>query len=441
MTSRISIVLRLAFIFITGFAAAYLITETSFWLLGIWITFFCFVGITSLIRYIEHSRKELFNFLEAIKQGDFSQSAAYGKHNKKLNFNLLYRELAQVFQRLNSERASDHLLLQTVMEHINIAIVVFDEAGNIEMSNKATKTLFQIPHFRKVSKLFSQHTDLEEKVTGNENDHFTYKMMIQGNLITLAIKKSYFKIKETSFTIVSFQDIRNELEEKELESWQKLIRVLTHEIMNTAIPVATLASVISQMMVDENEKILDQITEESKQDIFKGLKTIENRSQGLTQFVESYKHLTQLKPIKLKETNLKDLIGDTITLLKPNLKKQGISLVYEEKDILFQADKELFSQVIINLMLNAIEAINDRANGMIKIQTSHFENQVTIRIEDNGTGIDQQVLDDIFVPFFTTKKEGSGIGLSLSRQIIRMHQGKLSVKSTDSSGTKVSIEI
>ncbi|MEO9804643.1 MAG: ATP-binding protein [Reichenbachiella sp.] len=441
MTSRISIILRLVFIFITGFGAAYLITQTEFWLLGIWGVFFFFLGVFNLIRYIERSKKELFNFLEAIRQGDFSQGSISGRHDSKFNFNLLYRDIAQIFHQLNSKRASEHLLLQTVMEHISIAIVVFDENGNVEISNQATRDLFHIPHFRKVKRLFQDHPELEEKVSDHTVVNFAYKMTLNGNLTTLAIKKSYFNIKTSSFTIVSFQDIRQELEEKELESWQKLIRVLTHEIMNTAIPIATLASVISQMMIDENDKIHDIISDESKKDIFKGLKTIENRSQGLTQFVESYKHLTQLKPLKIKKINLNDLINDSVILLSATLEAQNIELNYKQNELYFQADGELFSQVILNLMLNAIQAFDGVENGQISVHSSTSNHRTQVVVEDNGCGIAPDVLDDIFVPFFTTKKEGSGIGLSLSRQIVRMHQGKITVKSMLGKGTKVTIEI
>lgn len=441
MTSRISIILRLVFIFITGFGAAYLITQTEFWLLGIWGVFFFILGVFNLIRYIERSKKELFNFLEAIRQGDFSQGSISGRHDSKFNFNLLYRDIAQIFHQLNSKRASEHLLLQTVMEHISIAIVVFDENGNVEISNQATRDLFHIPHFRKVKRLFQDHPELEEKVSDHTVVNFAYKMTLNGNLTTLAIKKSYFNIKTSSFTIVSFQDIRQELEEKELESWQKLIRVLTHEIMNTAIPIATLASVISQMMIDENDKIHEIISDESKMDIFKGLKTIENRSQGLTQFVESYKHLTRLKPLKIKKTNLNDLINDSVILLSTTLKAQNIELNYKQNELYFQADGELFSQVILNLMLNAIQAFDGVENGQISVHSSTSNHRTQVVVEDNGCGIAPDVLDDIFVPFFTTKKEGSGIGLSLSRQIVRMHQGKITVKSMLGKGTKVTIEI
>ena len=262
-------------------------------------------------------------------------------------------------------------------------------------------------------------------------------MLKEGELKNLSLRATEFILKNNHYKIVSIQDIKSELEEKEVESWQKLIRVLTHEIMNSAIPISTLSSVISQMLEDEqgNPLPLSDLEDDISEDVLGGLKTIESRSKGLVKFVDAYKSLTKIDPPKFETVSLKKLVADITKLLKPDLDGRQIELSIEiDKSHKVKGDSELLAQVLINLLKNAMEALEDM-KGKIAIESKILGGRTVLALSDNGPGIEPDILENIFVPFFSTKKKGSGIGLSLSRQIMRLHKGSIAVQSKLGVGT------
>lgn len=442
MTSRIFIVLRILIILTFGYGSLYLILDTDFWLAGIWIGMFAIIGIINLVFYMERSKRELFNFLSAIKQGDFTQTKSMTRsvwENDKLNE--VYKEIQNVFLKLNAEKASHYLFLQTILEHVEIAMVAFNEKGEIAIANKEVTKLFGMPHFRTIKKLFRSEPELFHKILEKGHEKFVYKKNTNGSLSILSVNVTNFSLDQIKYKLVSFQDIRPELEEKELDSWQKLIRILTHEIMNSTIPISTMAGVIAKMIVDEKGEVKKSLDEETKNDVYGGLKTIENRSKGLSSFVDSYRSLTKIKPPKFEIVSSTLLINDVLNLLKGKLNNKKIKLIKKTVEINLNIDKELISQVIINLMLNAIDALEDKINAEITISIKSKKHLTIIDISDNGTGIELETLEDIFVPFYTTKEEGSGIGLSITKQILRLHKGKISVQSELGIGTTFSIEL
>ena len=399
MMSRISIVIRLMFILTCSYGATYLVLDTDYWLAGVWLVLFAVAAVFNLIRFLERSKRELHSFLEAIKQGDFSQSTNRKIEDKKYDFRKVYKEIADIFHRLNAEKASNHIFLQTVIEHVNIAIIAYNEHYKVAISNQAIRQLFHVPHFQGLDRLLTNHPELINDIKDEKQKEFIYKMLSDGQLKTLSVKKSFFKIKDENYTIVSFQDIRPELEEKELDSWQKLIRVLTHEIMNSAIPISTLASVISHLMLDDEKQLKRQISDEEKQDIFSGLNTIENRSKGLSKFVESYKNLTQLKPLQIESIRLDRIIEEALTLLRSDLDSRNIQVSFDSMSVEINADQEMLSQVFINLIKNASEAIKQRT-GLISIDVEKGDSSAIISISDNGAGIEPEILEDIFITLF-----------------------------------------
>ena len=266
------------------------------------------------------------------------------------------------------------------------------------------------------------------------------KMTIQNRLLELSVSVADFKLREVPYKLISFQNIQKELEEKELDAWQKLIRILTHEIMNSVTPITSLASSINSLIAD-NSKTLD---EEEMEDIRDGIYAIQKRGEGLLHFTETYRSLTKIPPPKFQLVEAQPLLERLHILFKPVLKKYGVQLNLKlpSNMVVFIADVELIEQVIINLLKNAIEAAREVTNPTIEIRaTKTNEGKTFIEIQDNGKGIPQEVLDKIFVPFFTTKKEGSGIGLSLSRQIMRLHKGNIDVNSVIGKGTVFTLSL
>jgi signal transduction histidine kinase len=266
------------------------------------------------------------------------------------------------------------------------------------------------------------------------------KIFLEDELIQLSVNATEFRMRGEEYVLVSLQNIHPELEEKEIESWQRLIRVLTHEIMNSITPISSLASTVQEMLVNpETDKIeMGQLTEEDLESIHSAMSTIESRSKGLLNFVEIYRNLTRIPKPNFRYFAIRELFDKAHELLKPKLDKHNIKCVCKvfPDELMLLADPDLVDQVLINLLLNAIDAVKEKQDAQIAITAStNLNNRISIEIADNGSGIKPDLMDKIFMPFFTSKNEGSGIGLSLSRQIMQMHKGAISVKSKPEEGT------
>jgi signal transduction histidine kinase len=271
-------------------------------------------------------------------------------------------------------------------------------------------------------------------------DKTLYKLFIDGEITQLSINATEFKMRGEAYVLVSLQNIHSELEEKEIESWQRLIRVLTHEIMNSITPISSLAATIQEMLVDEQTNTInvERLEAEDLESIHSAMATIESRSRGLLNFVEIYRNLTRIPKPNFRHFKVQEMFDRAHELLKPKLEQLNIQCsckVFPE-DLMLLADPDLVDQVVINLMLNAIDAVKDQPHPKLSIVASlNLNNRITIDFADNGYGIKPDLMDKIFMPFFTSKKEGSGIGLSLSRQIMQMHKGAISFKSKPGEGT------
>src|SRR5690606_11575781 len=239
--------------------------------------------------------------------------------------------------------------------------------------------------------------------------------------------------------LISLQNIQNELEEKEMEAWQNLGRVLTHEIMNSVTPISSLAGIIEDEIKQHLVPGAPILQPEEMSDIHLSLQTISKRSESLIEFVKEFRSLSNIPKPKPTSVNVQLLLEELATLYKMELNERDIRLlisVYPE-DLTILADKGMIEQVLINLIKNAIQAFDEQPVKEITLRAFVSErSRPVISVKDNGSGIDPEALEKIFIPFFTTKKHGSGIWLSLSRQIMRQHQGTLGVKSTVGTGTE-----
>ncbi len=385
----------------------------------------------------------MVNFLLAIKQNDFTISSP--PSNRKIDLKYAQKQILKVFQRLNKEKESEHQYLKTVVEHVKVALICFDDEGEITLLNQAASQLFDRPYLKNIAtlKIIDEELYLLLKSL-RPGQKQLIKVVIKNKLMHLSLQATTFKIKGNNYKLVSFQDIKSELEEKELESWQKLIRVMTHEIKNSAIPIATLTDVTYQQLIDENNdpKDLANLDREELDDIKTSLKTIASRSKGLVNFVKAYNHLTKIPPPKIQSVEVSGMLKRIEKLLMPQFRDSGIVLKYqlEPPDLAIKADSDLIDQVIINLLINAIDALKPVDKPQVTI--SSFVNpdgKKCIQIHDNGTGISEEILENVFVPFYTTKNEGSGIGLSLSRQIMRLHHGTIEISSKEGHGTSAKL--
>lgn len=432
---RFNVIIRISLIILFGYGAVYVITQTHFWLVSFWLILALVLTLVNLIKYVERSRRELANFLLAIKQQDFSNNYHY-KKEKDLNY--AFHEINQVLKKLRNEKASNLLYLQTVVEHVRVALICFDKDMRVQLVNQAAKTLFNktlITSIKSVENVSPELVEIIEQLKNGEKE--LIKLSVGNRFVNLSVSATEFKLQDQAFKLVSFQDIKSELEANELESWQKLIRVLTHEIKNSVIPISTLSDVILQLVKDENgETDLSKLDDEGVEDLVGGLETIESRSKGLANFVKTYDQLTKLPKPQIQVLKLEKLLNRVKNLFKADVDQKRLFFKVDcDPELAIEADPDLIDQVLINLVKNAIEALQNTKSPSITLRAKLNDEGTEVSIIDNGPGIPDEVADNIFVPFYTTKEAGSGIGLSLSRQIMRLHKGSLEVLSTKSTGT------
>jgi two-component system nitrogen regulation sensor histidine kinase NtrY len=258
-------------------------------------------------------------------------------------------------------------------------------------------------------------------------------------LLNLSVGAVYIKLNQKSIKTLTLTDIRKELDNQEVESWQKLIRVLTHEIMNSLSPVTSLSSSLTTIL-EKNGKVksLNDLTEDDISDTLTGIKTITKRGEGLMDFVKSYRSLIKIPKPNFEKVAVAELVNNIKSFLEPDCVKKGVKLKIDiEDEFELLIDEKLIEQVLINLVKNASESLSEERDKTIRIKTYKNHEKLCISVTDKGCGIETEEQEKIFIPFYSTKEKGSGIGLSLSRQIMQMHNSKIEVLSEVGTGTMV----
>jgi signal transduction histidine kinase len=297
-------------------------------------------------------------------------------------------------------------------------------------------------HFSIIKNISTELYDVIQKLSSGQSE--LIRLILRGELMHLSVYVTEFKLHDIPHKLVSIQNIKEELEAQELESWQKLIRVLTHEIMNSVTPISSLSAAINEILMEDSgeRKPVTTIPADDLDDMYQSLKTIEDRSRGLLKFVSSYKDLTRLPHPVFMNIKLEELFEHICNLMKKEMDQQDITFeVHSEgPELAVYADKDMILQVLINLLVNAKDALERTRNKKIKLAGFRIGEKTFIQVSDNGSGIDQENIDKLFIPFFTTKKKGSGIGLSLAMQIMRLHKGSIYFTTEEGKGTTFTLE-
>ena len=428
---RVQITVRVILISASLYTFFFLLLEKKLYATTIIVGLLTLHLITSLIRYAEKTNRLLVRFLNSIRYSDFSQSfssAGLGSTFKDLN--RAFADVMNDFQRYRSEKEEHYRYLQTVVQHIGIGIIVFRRDGSVDMVNNAAKRMLKVARLRNIRSLSSFSQELTDTLFQlKAGEKALLKVGTLDDIQQLAIYATEFRLQDQEFTMVSIQNILRELEEKEMEAWQNMIRVLTHEIMNSITPISSLASTVMGMLDTTLEDSRDgKLDPEAVEDIQSALGTIHKRSQGLMDFVTSYRNLTLIPKPQFKIVRVKELFNRINDLLGPKFKHSGITfhMDVDPETLELTADPNLVEQVIINLLINSFHGLQDTEDPKVSMICRMDElGRVLIVVEDNGAGIVKEALEKIFIPFYTTKKEGSGIGLSLSKQIMRLHDGTI----------------
>ncbi|ANH81474.1 histidine kinase [Niabella ginsenosidivorans] len=398
----------------------------------LWIYLFVLI-----INSAEKTDKIVLEFVEAVKYNDFSKSyntAQSSGDMKKLLIGL--NSITDRFKALNKERKAENIYLQTILETVGIGIISFDDnTGNINWMNESFKKITDIPYFRNIGALEKRNPDflnLLLKLEPGQTEVFNFKKgMLDEKLLATA---ALFATNGKTDKLISLQNVKETLDENESIAWQKLLNVMTHEIMNSVAPISSLADTLKKQL-EPGENEAPPVIE--PEDLKLGLETIKKRSEGLQRFAITYRNLNKITKPVLKKVLASDIFDNLQNLMQPTLDQKSIELDVILKDpfLSIHVDTSLIEQVLINLMTNAIEAVRTSARPRIILSAFMDADKACIKVADNGMGVPPDIADQIFIPFFSTRKNGNGIGLSLCKQIMILHKGSIQMKSKEGEGT------
>lgn len=441
---RFAVIARIALITATALLLGYVAFNSQNQVNIFFISLAIAVQVYLLIRTVEKTNREISGFLSSIKYDDFT--ATYPTEGHSASVDKLYQEFNNVirkFREIRADKEANYHYFRTIVQHVGIGLITFNKKGDIQIINSAAKKLIGVEAIQNIFELSKVSPKLVEslvklKTGGSDLIDFTQ----EGTHIQLSIYVIELVLRGEEFKLVSVQNIQSELEEKEMDAWQNLIRVLTHEIMNSVTPLSSLAATVKDNLVDNIEDDVP-IEKDELEDIYLAVQTIERRSQGLIRFVSDFRNLTKIPQPKVATESVAKVLEHIQVLFNHELAAKNIKINFsiEPVNLAFSIDKELIDQVLINILQNAIHALEETTEEkhiIVRAFVNEY-NRPTIVIRDNGCGIDEEALSKIFIPFFTTKKQGSGIGLSLSKQIMRKHGGGITVKSVMNEGTEFTL--
>lgn len=383
------------------------------------------------------------DFFEAVKYRDFSRWFPEDRGPADIQFLYTgFNEINRTIKEINSKNQAQFVYLQKILEMVDIGIIAYNlETGDVLWSNDSFGEILEVPSFKNIRFIEIRKPELFETVfeTYHREPH-SISIKLQNEKLKILISDTIFQVEEDAFKLVVIQNIDDTLNKNESESWKKLLSVMTHEIMNSIAPISSLSDTLQkslQLSIDE-----PAVHKLELDDLNMGIKTIKNRSEGLLKFAKTYRSLNKVTNLNLQHTKVSELFNNIKLLMEPSIKAKNIDIEFDIKTpkLSLDIDVHLIEQVLINLILNAVDACKKAYEPEIKVSASQNPNRdIVIKVFDNGSGIPEDILDSIFIPFFTSKRTGSGIGLSLCKQIMLLHKGKILVKSIENKGTVFSL--
>ena len=413
---------------------------TKYFIVLVWIA-----QIVVLFNYINKTNKDLAKFFLAFKYKD--STLHFDEKKQDSSFDFLHKSFNKVisaFSDVKIEKEKEFIFYNTIVEHVSIGLIAFDESGKIKLiNNKFSKLLNlenKIHHINELKNKFNSLPELLKNIVPEKSE--LIKINIKDQILPFSLKADILNTENKILKLVSFQNIKNEMDQNEMEAWQKLIRIFTHEIGNSISPISLLSSsLISEFSGNNNNINLTHFEQELVEDTLMALAAINKRSKALIKFVDDYKKLTHIPIAKFETIHSKEFINNILILMKMETKKENININTDIEECYFLGDENLLTLVVINLIKNAKFALMKTKYPEITIRILAKDKSTKISVSDNGKGIATEEIDNIFIPFYTTRKEGTGIGLSLSRQIMRQHNGTISVKSELGKGSSFTLKL
>jgi nitrogen fixation/metabolism regulation signal transduction histidine kinase len=445
----IVVLIRVVLIILSSFAFITIIPflHKEYYLSLIGIGTLIVYQIYLLVNYVNKTNRKLAHFFNSVHDND--SILTYPHDNREKIFDSLgvsLNELNRIIGKMRRKNASQSLFLNDLVEHVAVGLITYTNDGSVKIFNNAAKELLQFSQLSKIDDIGTYYPELNRCISElKPHNQQLVKVLTKQSVLFLSLKLSIFKSEEETINLLSIQNIRTELEQNELDSWQKLIRVLTHEISNSISPIASLANTTKKYFVRKGTESLlekNELDDPLLHKTFDSLDTIETTGKGLIDFVGKYRSLTALPKPKFEKFQISMMFDKIQTLLKGDAKSNNIAIEFKIFPPMLElnADIILLEKVLINLIKNSFQALEKTSKGKVVVTAlNNIENRTIINISDNGIGIPSNIIDDIFIPFYTTKEKGSGIGLSLSRQIMRLHNGTIRVNSIPNKETVFSL--
>ncbi|MGN6604085.1 MAG: sensor histidine kinase [Ginsengibacter sp.] len=436
------IFIRILLLFVSLTLGSYLLVTQNYnylLLLGVIILY----QLIEFYRYHFKGQRELEQFVESIRYRDFSRHFSVKKAPLELrSLREGFNQITSTFKEISKEKETSFQYLQKILEMVDTGIMSYNvESGEIIWMNESLKKMLNLPYLRTINSLQKRDAELYNEVVSLKPAESKIAIVhLENRSFKILLSATAFQTDEQKFMLIAFQNINEALDETESKAWKKLLSVMTHEIMNSVAPISSLADTLKNRL----EKSIPHIDnkEGAIHDLEIGIETIKRRSEGLMKFAETYRNLNKITKPNLKKVYVRDLFENLYQLMEPTLEQKNIEMdiVLKDPGLTVEVDPSLIEQVLINLVVNAKEALKDKPDGLIILSASLNNNKVMIKVSDNGSGIPADVLENIFIPFFSTKKTGSGIGLSLCKQIMMLHKGNITVHSVPGEGTVFTLQ-
>lgn len=437
------IIIRIILLFITLLVSSFLIVKNQhlYLLLALPVIIY---QLVELYKFQHKSHDELKQFVESVHYRDFSRYFDVKHAPAELQpMREGFNQINTTFKIISKEKETQYQYLQKILELVETGIISYEhESGEVMWMNESLKQMLQLPYLKTIHSLSKRDNELYNDIVAlKPGEGKVTKAHLEKGSFKVLISATAFQTEGKVFKLIAFQNISEALDESESMAWQKLLSVMTHEIMNSVAPISSLADTLKNRL----EKSVTSMPNKSAaiHDLELGIETIKRRSEGLLKFAETYRNLNKITTLNLQKIYVRDLFESLYQLMQPTLEQKNIEMdiVLKDTGLMLNVDTNLIEQVLINLVVNAIEVVKDKPEPTIVLSAATLPNKkVFLKVSDNGTGMNEEVVDKIFIPFFSTKKNGSGIGLSLCKQIMMLHKGNIHVQSIEGEGSAFTLQ-
>jgi len=432
---EIRLLIKVVLLFAVLAGAAWLLVNKYYLYMGLTMPVLLY-QMYDIYRMLKKAQDEVREFVESVHYRDFSRYFNVKQAPSELQtLREGFNEINTTFKVISKEKEIQYLYLQKILELVDTGIISFETAsGELNWMNDTFKKMMEIPYLKTIHSLEKRDPQLyEAAIAIRPGESRIVTITKENRQVKILLAATLFQTDEKINKVLACQNINEAVDETEAKAWQKLLSVMTHEIMNSVAPISSLAGTLKNRLLQTS--VSDNSSD--REDLELGLETIQRRSEGLLKFAETYRNLNKITTPNLKNIFVRDLFENLHTLMQPTLDQKNIELeiVLKDPGLMVEVDVNLVEQVLINLVINALEAVKEKTNPRIILSAFKDNNKTLIKVADNGMGVSDELLDKIFIPFFSTKKSGSGIGLSLCKQIMLLHKGSIQVQSIMGQGS------